>query len=347
MNLKTPISIPIPLFLKITFFIVVALTTAVITVFYMEARDTKPTDLEEVKVSLVWLNQAQFAGIYTAVEKGFYEDEGLDVIIEEFDFEKQLDDDLAEGKIDFSVTHAVRLLEAVGRGLPIKAIGTIFQKSPHAFITTEEKAINTPKDLEGKILGSKGGNSSAKILYSVLLSEFGVPKNKVEMKSVSFDTDEYDDITSGSVDIVDLYITDQIYFFEKENTPYDLLLPEEFGFSMYGDVIATSNELLENRPEIAEKFMRATAKGWDYALDNQKEAAEITYKYVEKNIYKDMDYQSFILKNSEKLIKPNENRKIGEMNFTEWRKLHDIMNENNLFEQNFDITNAYTTKFIE
>jgi NitT/TauT family transport system substrate-binding protein len=313
--------------------------------FYFQFKS--PLKLETVKVSLVWLNQAQFAGIYTAIDKGFYEDVGIKVELEEFGFAKLLEDELAEGKTDFSIIHSVRLLEGIGRGLDLKAVAAIYQTSPHAFVSSKDNVIKKPEDLKGKTLGIKGDNISAKILYSVLLTELGLKNSDVKFKSVDFTTHEFEDIQNGMVDTIDLYRTDQVYFFEKNNVDYQLIPPENFRFDMYGDVIATSDEMIKKNPKLVKNFVQATIKGWEYAIDNQDEAIEMTQQYITSEDYKDEDYNKFILEMSSPLIKPVDIEKVGKMVSPKWNNLYDAMVANNIIKEEFDPGKAFTLEFLD
>jgi len=303
--------------------------------------------LKTVKVSLVWLHQAQFAGIYTAIEKGFYREAGLDIEFEEFEYSKPLEADLASGKTDFSILHADRMLEEIGKGLDIKAVATIYQISPHAFVSTTDASITKPEDLIGKTLGIKGDNSSGKLLYSVMLANLGISKNDVYFKSLDFTTTELQDIQSGIVDMIDLYRTDQVYGFVKNGVSYQLFLPEDFSFNMYGDVIATSEEMIKNDPQTVQKFVDATLRGWEYALENQEEAIAFTDLYITSKDYQDTAYSKFILENSAPLIKNDEFQVIGSMNINRWTRLYNVMKTNKIFEQDFNIADAFTLQFIK
>jgi ABC-type nitrate/sulfonate/bicarbonate transport system substrate-binding protein len=303
--------------------------------------------LKTVKVSLVWLHQAQFAGVYTAIEKGFYHDVGLNVELEEFEYGKQLEEELVTGKTDFSIMHSVRMLEGVAKGLDIKAVATIYQTSPHAFISAADNAISKPQDLVGKTLGIKGDNHSGKLLYSVMLADLGISEADVTFKSLDFSTTELQDIVDGTVDMIDLYRTDQVYRFVKNDVNYQLFPPEDFRFNMYGDVIATSGEMIKNDPETVQKFVDATLKGWKYALENQEEALAYTEQYITSKDYQDSAHNKFILENSTPLIKNDEFQIIGSMNGNRWTRLYNVMKANKLFEQDFNIEDAFTLQFIE
>lgn len=303
--------------------------------------------LKTVKVSLVWLHQAQFAGVYTAIEKGFYQDVGLNIEFEEFEFSKPLEVDLVSGKTDFSILHADRMLQEIGKGLDIKAVATIYQTSPHAFISAADNAISMPEDLVGRTLGIKGDNNSGKLLYSVMLADLGVSEADVTFKSLDFSTTELQDIENGTVDMIDLYRTDQVYRFVKNDVGYQLFRPEDFRFNMYGDVIATSGEMIKNDPETVQKFVDATLKGWEYALENQEEALAFTELYITSKDYQDIAYNRFILENSAPLIKNDEFQIIGSMHINRWTRLYNVMKANKLFEQDFKIEDAFTLQFIE
>ncbi|MDH5533831.1 MAG: ABC transporter substrate-binding protein [Candidatus Pacebacteria bacterium] len=315
--------------------------------YYLFSKFQKPQELEKVKVSLVWLHQAQFAGIYAAIEKGFYEDEGLLIDVEEFKQGSKLGEDLANGKVDFSFFHAINLLEEVNKGHDLKAVAAIYQTSPYAFIFSQLNAMGGPNDFKNKTLGIKGESQSGVMLYSALLADLGLEKSDVKIVTTNFDTTEFEDIQSGVVDMMTLYRTDQVYPFKKNNLPYKLILPENFRFHMYGDVIATSGEMVKNNPQLVKKFVKATLKGWDYVIKNQEEAIDITDKYITSEDYKDKDYSRFILEESIPLIRSEKEFQIGEMELSKWNRVYEVMLDNNFIQNEFNVNDIFTNQFID
>ena len=307
-----------------------------------------PAPLQKVSISLKWLGQAQFAGLYVAKEKGFFKDAGLDVDIKEWDFAGNQEKDLAERKDAFAMLNPIEVLKAVDKNLDFRAIAVIYQDAAWAMAALKESGIKTPADFRGKVLGLKGGTDDGKIIYPALLKTFGIDKNEVTIKTIRFDTGpEVDDVVSKRADVINLYRTDQIYLFNKKGLEYNLILPERFGFEMNGDILVTTERLINEDPELVRKFTQATIKGWQYAIAHPDEAVAITMPYVTNDIYKDKDLEKFIFEKSIPLIQPSVPQKIGSIQFVRWRTLYEAMRSNGLLEHTFDVDKVFTRKFLK
>lgn len=143
----------------IAIFIVICVTIVTVYsyVIYQNRAKTnaKQKHLTNVSVQLAWLHQAQFAGMYVAVEKGYYRDADLDVSLFPYTENLEIVSELRERKVDFAVSAPTELLPAIDKGAPIKAIAAIYQQSPHALASLRSKKIFGLSDFKGKRLGLK------------------------------------------------------------------------------------------------------------------------------------------------------------------------------------------------
>lgn len=312
--------------------------------FFTKKHNTSP--LTPVAVRLNWVPNAQFAGMYVAKEKGFYTDAGLDVTL--LPYEDGLDQslELDTGAVHFIIQSATELLTSLGAGSDFVSVGAIYQKSPYAFITLAEKKIDSPADFKGKILGSKGGNKEAAVTYRALLSSQNINLDEAVVKALDFGPTELEDLQSGRADVVDLYRTDQLYLFERSNIPHTLILPEQYNFGMYGDVLVTDSETIRDNPDLVRGFVGATFAGWKYALSHKDEAIEIILKYAADQ-YADEAYERYILEKSAPLITPTGGRSLGSMDFTSWKNAYAAVRQAGLIEKEFDAGSMYTNDFLD
>lgn len=314
--------------------------------FYNATNKARQQNFGKVTVRLAWLHQAQFSGFYVAKEKGFYKEAGLDVELKEYEDGLDILQELNAGKVQFSVATPLEILTAIERGDNVKAIAVIYQTAPLAFASLSSANITTPADFRGKILGAKGGNNEAKVKYQSLLSEYNIPEQAVSLKELDYSMSEADDLLNKRVDVIDMYRTDQPYLFKQKGVTINLLLPENFGISGYGDTLLTTESLIGDKPELVESFVQATLKGWEYALDNKTEALTIVAKYQNKD-YADPERQKYILDQSAPLIRPTGGRTIGDMNFRIWDQIVKQAQSAGLISNEFDSTTVYTNQFLQ
>ncbi|MBI5044631.1 MAG: ABC transporter substrate-binding protein [Candidatus Levybacteria bacterium] len=302
--------------------------------------------LQKVTVRLAWLHQAQFAGFYVAKEKGLYEKAGLDVELKEYEENLKSLEELKEGQSDFTLVTPLEVITAVDQGDQIKAIAAIYQTSPLAFASLKSSHITSPADFKGKTIGAKGGNQEAKVKYRSLMQSYKLTSSDVRIKDVDYQMDEADDLLKKRVDLIDLYRTDQPYIMKEKGVDINLLLPERFGISGYGDTIVTTDSLISKNPEMVKAFVQATISGWEQALDDPEEALRIVEKYQNSD-YADPDRQKHILEQSAPLIRPSGGQAIGDMSFIIWSQIADLAKSSKLVSDEFDVVKAYTSQFIK
>lgn len=234
---------------------------------------------DKVTLQLKWVTQAQFAGYYVAKDKGFYEEEGLDVEIKPGGPDIAPPQVLAGGGADVIVDWMPSALATREKGVPLVNIAQPFKSSGMMLTCLKETGITKPEDFKGKTLGvwffgneypflswmstlgiktdgSEGG-------VTVLKQGFNVdPLLQKQAACISTMTyNEYWQVIDAGIKAEDLVT------FKYEDEGVATL---EDGLYVLEDKLAD--------PAFKEKmvkFVRASMKGWKYAEENSDEAAEI------------------------------------------------------------------------
>ncbi|GMU90265.1 MAG: hypothetical protein AMXMBFR49_24710 [Chlorobiota bacterium] len=223
--------------------------------------------LRKVTLQLKWLHQFQFAGYYAAIEKGFYAAEGLDVKLLEYDENSRSADAVFDGRAEFGVSNTdVILMKDKGRD-PV-VLAAIFQHSPLVLAASLKAGITHVHHLKGKKIAIEDYEGG---LLTYLASE-GLPANSFTRIKHNYSI-EY--LLTGKVDATTVYITDELYELDKAGFKYTLFNGRSANIDFYGDVLYTSGRLMEEDPELVEKFRRASVKGWRYAMANSDEIIDI------------------------------------------------------------------------
>ena len=151
---------------------------------------------DEVTVKLKWVHQAQFAGMYVAAEKGFYQDRNLIVDLVPVSFEEPTMDAVVEGKATFGVKSASEIIQARAEGLPVVAFATIYQNSPLCCYSLTESGITSPYGFVGRTVGLKPGQIT--IAYLVMLEKLGIDRSEITEVQIGYGADELIDGTADS-----------------------------------------------------------------------------------------------------------------------------------------------------
>ncbi|KZE41755.1 ABC transporter substrate-binding protein [Microbacterium sp. T32] len=246
------------------------------------------TPLTSVKLQLQWLPQAQFAGYYVALDKGYFQEEGfdkVDVVPSGGDIVPQ--DALVAGDVDFAVAWVPKVLGTMeNQGVELTDIAQVFQKSGTTQVSWKDSGITKVDDFEGKRIGSWGFGNEWEIFAA--MADKGLDATTVKITTQDFsmnalldkDVDAAQAMTYNELaqllETVDpatgkLYTMDDINVISYEDT----------AGAMLQDAIWADTKRLADDPAYADaatRFLKAVIKGWVFARDNPTEAADITYK---------------------------------------------------------------------
>ncbi len=268
-----------------------------------------------VSLQLKWMHQFQFAGYYTAKLKGYYDEEGLDVeIIEGSPLRPPLTQVLT-GHADFGVTDS-DILVARMSGEPVVACLAVFQHSPYAFIGLNDSHVSRPSDLIDQRVMMSGDQGAAQL--HALLRREGLPSNRIKFVPHSWNLD---DLIQGKVDVISGYTTAEPFQLRSRGVEPSVIRASDYGVDFYGDTLFTTEEVAKSRRSDVEAMMRATARGWAYAMRHPQEIIDhiLTFPEVNERGIERANLE-FEAKEMQKLILPNL-VEIGHMNPGRWAQI--------------------------
>ncbi|QKJ26265.1 diguanylate cyclase [Aliarcobacter cibarius] len=246
--------------------------------------------LDKVSIQFNWKYQFEFAGFIAAKEKGFYNDVNLEVEFKEYDLQTDIMYDVLNQKTTYGISNSNVVLDK-SKIAPIVLLATYLQKSPLVLVT--QPSIKHPNQLIGKtIMGGKDELKYSSI--ALLFSHFGI--NNINS---GFNSNKYDlnDFIEGKVDAITAFRSNQLYELDKKGISYNIIDPIDYGFVVNALNLYTSKkEALENKNRTL-KFIEATNKGWEYALNNSEEIVDILIsKYKVEKSKEALLYEAKIIK---------------------------------------------------
>jgi NitT/TauT family transport system substrate-binding protein len=247
------------------------------------------TKLTPVRLQLKWFPQAQFAGFFVAQAKGYFKAEGLDVTLLPIGDQSPIQT-VATGAADFGTTWITDLLTARQQGLPVVHIAQIFQKSGFTLVSLKSSNLTKPADFKGKRVGVwPSGNEYPAI---ALLKKYNLTTSldsTVASPSVQAVTYPFDPsiVFPDKVDLVSAMTyneVDQIAGLGYSLDKLRIFKASDYGINLLEDLMFTSQKTLDEKDfkgsglsgkEVAARLVRATLKGWDYAVKHKAEAVSI------------------------------------------------------------------------
>jgi NitT/TauT family transport system substrate-binding protein len=234
---------------------------------------------DQMTLQLKWVTQAQFGGYYVALEKGFYEEEGLDVTIKPGGPDIAPVQVLLGGGADVMVDWMPSALAAREKGAPIVNIAQPFASSGLMLTCLKEHGINSPADFPGHTLGTWFfGNEIP--LYT-WMGKLGIPtdgsEGGVTIQKINFNVDP---LLQKQVECATTMTYNEYWqVIDAGLTPDDLVVfkYEDEGISTLEDGLYTTEEKLADPAEVDKlaRFVKASMKGWKYAEEHPDEAADI------------------------------------------------------------------------
>lgn len=222
---------------------------------------------ERVTLQLKWRHQFQFAGYYAAQAKGFYKDEGLEVTIREGGPDRPPVATVLSGQAQYSIGDSDLVTTRIN-GQPIVALAAIFQHSPYVIMSRQDRNIRVPSDLIGaKVMLSE--DQGAIQLRAMLQSE-GIDPKRVNIVPQSWNLD---DLIAGEVDAMSAYATVETAMLLARGVAPSTIRSLDYGIDFYGDILFTTEAEVAKNPGRTAAFLRASRKGWDYALSHGDEIA--------------------------------------------------------------------------
>lgn len=314
----------------------IILIIAVIAFFMIFNSKTK-NKLEKTSLRLKWVCQAQFAGYYSALKEGYYKDVGLSVTIDPAGPNISPIQSVTSGVNEFGIAGAEQIITAIDNKVPIVAIAVIYRETPEALVSKKELNIKAPKDLEGKTVGVVYENDEN--LYRLFLKKNNVDENSIkEVPAIT----GISQVMTDQVDAKMAYEMNDAILLELEGVKVNLLRFRDYGVKVYADTIFTTKEMVEKHPDKVKKFLKASLKGWNYAIENPEKSVS---QLIEINPTLKYEHQLGYLKGSIPLIMTDE--KIGVSDSKIWENMIDNLYENKMIKKKIKASEVYTNEFLK
>jgi ABC-type nitrate/sulfonate/bicarbonate transport system substrate-binding protein len=302
-------------------------------------------DRTDITFVLDWTPNTNHTGVYVAEALGYFADAGLNVSI------VQPPDDGAEvlvasGKAQFGVSFQDTMAPALigDDPLPITAVATIIQHNTSGIVSRAGEGMDTPKGLEGHKYATWDLDVEKATLKTVVEKDGGNFDNVILIPSTS--TDEVSALESNSVDAIWIFYGWAGIACEVADLPIDYFAFADIDsvFDYYTPVIIANNDFLESDPDAAKAFLAACAKGYEYAIENPDDAAQILMDAVPEL----KDSSELVTKSQEYMADQYkaEVSQWGYMDPARWNAFYNWLNDNGLVSENIPENTGFTNDYL-
>lgn len=305
-----------------------------------ENAEGKKQPLKKVSIVLDWTPNTNHTGLYVAKEKGFFKKEGLDVDII-MPGETGADQLVASGKAQFGVGYQEAITQARIQGVPLVSIAAVIQHNTSGFASPAGKQIQSPKDFEGKTYGGWGSPVEKSVITSLMKKE-NADENKVKIVNMG-DTDFFTAV-KRDIDFAWIYYGWTGVEAELRNEKINMVYLTDYSDKLdyYTPVLETNEKMIEENPETVKAFVNAAAKGYEFAIKNPDQAADILIKAAP-------DLDPKLVKKSQEWLSPkyqDDAKEWGIQKQEIWGNYAQWMYDNKLLDKKLDAKKAFTNEFL-
>lgn len=295
----------------------------------------------EATLSLDWVPNTNHTGFYVALDKGWYEEEGVDLTIEIPSDPSAALKQVGAGNTEFGVSFQEEVTVARAAGIPVVSIAAIIQHNTSAFAALAESGVSSAADFEGLRYASYGLPIERPILEALMACD-GADVDTVTFIDVGFDA--FPALLAGRVDLAWVFlgwdgVQAELKGVELATVPlYGSCVPD-----YYTPVIVAGEQTLGERPELTQAFLKATRRGYEYAAEHPGKAAEILLAYSPES-------DPELVRASQEWLSPryqDDAPSWGVQDPKVWQRFTSFMEENDLLDTPVDPNQAFTNAFLE
>lgn len=298
-----------------------------------------PAEKVKVKMQMNWFPQPENAGELAAATLGYFP-ENVEVEVNPGGPGIAITQLLATGEVEFATCGADSILIAKEKGINLVGLLAAFQSNPQILYSHAEAGVKGFEDMVGKPVAVSDGA----VYYDFLAKKYGWSDS---------DKRKYDGAVATFLANKDLiqqgYYTSEPYFIAKEapDTKFDTFLIADSGYNPYSSLLCTTQEYLDENPEVVKAVVEGAQKGWQDLVDPTKNA-KVLEAIMEANPDHTPESMAFAVEKMPDLMfnADTEANGFGSMTDERWKTLMDQMVDLGVLKAPVDYKSVFTNEFI-
>lgn len=237
----------------------------------------QPQAVTVVRVAMGYIPNFQYAPFYVALEKGFFAEEGLQVIMD-YGTEEDAVKKVGSGSVDFGTSSGDSIVLARSNGIPVKYVMRWYNGWPTAIFSLKESGITTPEDLVGKTVGMPGPFGANWVAFQALLAKQGIDPASIDVQMIGFT--QAAAVSEGKVDAAAGYAVNEPLQLAAQGMEVNLINTSDY-VSLVPIGMFTSDQYVTDNPDTVQKFVRGLLRGIQTTLDEPDFALEAVIRAVQ------------------------------------------------------------------
>jgi len=300
-----------------------------------------PTEkpLVHIKLPMGYIPNIQYAPFYTAVERGYFKDAGIEI---EFDYSFETDGVALVGaeKLQFALVSGEQVLLARAQGLPIVYVTAWYQQYPVSIVSMADKNIKSPQDMRAAKIGLPGLFGANYVGLRALLYASGIKESDVSLDSIGFT--QVEALAAGSEQAVVGYAANEPVILRSKGYAVNEIRVADY-VHLASNGIITNEATIAKNPELVRAFVAAFLHGLRDTITDPDAAYEISKKYVENLSQADPLVQKQVLGTS---IEQWRAPILGKSDQASWENMQKVLLDMKLYTDPLDLKKAFTNDFL-
>ena len=232
---------------------------------------------EKVVLLLNWYVYSEHAPFFLGKERGYFDQEGIDLDVQEGRGSGVTVQAVAAGTATFGYADVATMIKAASKGAPVTAVGVALQTSPMSAMGFADRNIRKPEDIKGKTVAVTPGDSMSQI-WPLFLKKTGLKDS--DFKTVSGDAQtKLNAVMNNQADLLLGYVMDQAI--KLQDATHKDIYPirfADYGVNMVSSGIIVQKDYLKAHPDVVKRFMRAATRSLEEAAKNPDAAVDAMLK---------------------------------------------------------------------
>lgn len=321
--------------------IVVALL--IVSIVLSQDDDDTPDDQTRVTLFMSYIPSVQFAPVYVAAERGYFAEEGIDLVFENDFDEGRGVDRIATNDLKFGLISGEQVVLARGMDRPIVYVFEWYHNFPVGIVSPAELDINEPADLEGRVVGVPGQYGASYIGLRALLEAGDLTEDDLEeLRSIGFAAPE--NVCAREVEASVVYIANEPLTIENDCFPVNVIEVSDYA-RLVSNGLVTNEQTIRDNPELVRGMVRAIRRGIADVIADPDAAFDIAVPEYVPDLPEDQyDTQRQVLYNSVNLWNSDD---LGRTDPEAWEATEDILVETGLLDAPLDnLAACYNMDFL-
>jgi NitT/TauT family transport system substrate-binding protein len=330
--------------LVVAVFIVIVGLVAALVYLARDSASEIEAGLRPVTLFMSYVPSVQFAPVYVAHQRGYFADEGIDVIFEHSLNEADGIDRLAVNDLSFGLASGEQVLLARASGRPLVYVFEWYERFPVGIAAPVDLGITRPEDLAGRVVGIPGLYGASYIGLRALLDAAGLTEADLgELRAIGFTAPE--NICERQIDAAVIYIVNEPIAIEDQCTPVDVIEVSDYA-SLVANGLLTNEQTIRDDPALVAGMVRALRRGLEDTLADPDAAFTISVEnYVTDLQPEQYDTQRQVLLNSLELWRSDA---LGVTDPAAWEQTQQVLIDAGLMAGPLDdLSAAYDLRFAQ